>query len=72
MALESGVAHDLILGIALQVSGRYYNWTQDVREGVILEEQEHFLTAAVQGRSRAKLNVRFERSGEDESQPTGH
>ena len=61
VALDLGVEHDLILGIALQVAGRSYNWTSDTWDELILEGEGMTLDAVIRGHRREELRVRFER-----------
>ena len=66
IALEPGVVHDLALGLALQVSGRYYAVASDTWPGVVIGEDGLDLSARVTGRSLRTLKVRFLREDDDE------
>jgi hypothetical protein len=66
VAVEPGVAHDLALGLALQVSGRYYVVASDAWPGAVVGEDGLDLSARVKGRSLRTLKVRFLREGDDE------
>ena len=66
LALEPGVAHDLGLGLALQVSGRYYVVASDTWPGVLIGEDGLDVSARVTGRSLRTLKVRFLHEDADE------
>lgn len=66
IALEPGVVHDLALGLALQVGGRYYAVASDTWPGVVIGEDGLDLSARVTGRSLRTLKVRFKRDDDDE------
>jgi hypothetical protein len=68
VALEPGVAHDLVIGLALQVSGRYYVVATDTWPAVVLGEEGLNLPASVRGRSLRTLKARFLREDDDEGE----
>jgi hypothetical protein len=66
IAFEPGVAHDLVLGLALQVSGRYYVVATDIWPGVVIGKDGLDMSARVTGRSLRTFKVRFVREDDDE------
>jgi len=63
--LSPGEAHDLSLGIALQVAGRYLRWTDDTWDELTLDPAGNEIRAEVQGRRDGQitgLEVRFNRN----------
>jgi hypothetical protein len=66
LALEPGVAHDLLLGLAVRVGGNYRIVALDEWPGVVLGDDGLELRARVKGGSFRKLKVRFLREGEED------
>jgi hypothetical protein len=66
VALEPGVAHDLALGLALRVSGRYYVVATDTWPGIVINADGLDVSARVTGRSLRTFKVRFLREDDDE------
>jgi hypothetical protein len=64
--LEPGVPHDLMLGLALQIAGRYRVAVADTWPAVVIGDDGLDLTARVKGRSLRTLKVRFRRDDDDE------
>ena len=64
--LEPGVAHDLSLGLAVQVGGRYYSWKHDTSENLILNDGGLELAATVKGSGLKRLEVEFQHEDEDD------
>ena len=64
--LEPDVAHDLTLGLAVQVAGRYYSWKHDTWNNVILTDAGLELAATIQGSNLSRLHVEFQNDDEDE------
>jgi hypothetical protein len=64
VAIEPGVEHDLMLGLALHIGGQYYRWRHDRWDDVVVEEQGLELPAIVKGRGFGgpnRLKLRFDR-----------
>jgi len=57
--MEPGETHDVILGVALQVAGRYYNWISDSSPGVTVGPDDVTLGAVVKGKGTGSFKVRF-------------
>jgi hypothetical protein len=64
--LEPGVAHDLAIGFALQVGGRYVVVAQDRWPGVVVPEAGLDAAARIKGRNLRTLEARFVREDDDE------
>jgi len=65
VALEPGELHDLSLGLALQVSGRYYRWIDDVWDELVSGTDGAELRAEIRGAADGRidaLEVRFDRT----------
>ncbi len=58
--VQPEVAHDLTLGLAVQVSGRYYSWKHDTRDNLILGDTGLELAATVKGSGLRRLVVEFQ------------
>ena len=63
--LEPGIAHDLTLGLAVQIGGHYRRVTDDRQEGLILDQAGLELSATIKGREPRRFRVRFD-SADDE------
>jgi len=63
--LEAGESHDLMIGLALQVSGQYRRLRSDLWRGVVVGEEELVLPAVVKGRKVRKIRALFDRDEED-------
>ena len=63
--LEPGVAHDLTLGLAVQVGGRYYSWKHDTSDNLILNDGGLELAATVKGSGLKHLKVEFQREDDE-------
>jgi hypothetical protein len=59
VALEPGDEHNLSLGLALQIGGRYYRLTDDHWDGFVLDETGGRLEARVKGTNLKKFAVEF-------------
>ena len=60
--LEAGVAHDLTLGIAFEIGGRYYLGNWEDKNAVILDETGDLILAAVlrsKGKSAEDMRIQF-------------
>jgi hypothetical protein len=64
--LEPGIAHDITLGLAVQIGGRYRRVTDDKLEGLVLEEGGLEIEAKVRGREPTRFRVRFAEDGDEE------
>jgi hypothetical protein len=70
VALEPGEMHDLSLGLAVRVSGRYYRWTDDVWDELPFDAGGVELRAQIHGDAKGRidsLEVQFDRSFSVES-----
>jgi hypothetical protein len=56
-SLSPDVPHDLSLGIALEVAGRYYPWIVVSLEGVVLEQEPLELEAIIKGMTQPGLKA---------------
>jgi hypothetical protein len=65
--LEAGVEHDLMLGLALQIGGRYRVAVSDTWPGVLIGDDRLDLSARVKGRSFRTFKVRFLHQDDDEA-----
>ncbi len=63
--LEPGVAHDLRLGLAVQVGGRYYSWKHDTWDNLVLGDEGFELVATVKGRGLMRLEVEFQHEDDE-------
>ena len=59
------MAHDLTLGLAVQVGGRYYNWKHDAWDNLVLNDEGLELAATVKGRGLLKLDVEFQNEDDE-------
>ena len=64
--LKPDVAHDLTLGLAVQVGGRYYSWKHDTSDNLILNDGGLELVATVKGSGLTHLEVEFHSDDEDD------
>jgi len=63
--LEPDIAHDLTLGLAVQVGGRYYTWKHDTRDSLVLGDEGLELVATVKGRGLMHLEVEFQNEDDE-------
>ena len=64
--LEPGIEHDLTLGLAVQIGGRYRRVTDARWDGLLLDDDGLEVEAIVKGRRPGRLRVRFERDDDDD------
>ena len=57
--LEPGVAHDLTLGVAVEIEGRYYLAVADEWDGLILDGSRDLAAEVVGGTRRRRIEVHF-------------
>ena len=57
--LEPGVAHDLTLGVAVEIEGRYYLAVADEWDGLILDGKRDLAAEVVGGPRRQRIEVHF-------------
>jgi hypothetical protein len=63
--LEPGETHDVVLGVALQIADRYYNWISDTSPGVLVGPEGVTLAATVKGRGMGSMKVAFLRPADE-------
>jgi hypothetical protein len=67
IALDAGTPHHLMLGVAVEIDGRYYHMTNDSWDGFVLDESREVratITSGKRARSLGQVHVRFEKPDE--------
>ena len=67
LGIARGEFHDIVLGLAVRVGGRYRVVTLDTWPDVLVEDEIVELPARAQGRSFRTFKVGFVRDGDDEA-----